>query len=237
MENLNELEGLELYPEQSKSYEPAPAGTHVARCISFVQLGTQQIEYQGIPGKPRMKIVMGFELPEELAVFDEAKGVQPFVISTTYNFVLGEKSTFQRHMTSWTKGKIDNHFNPVTMLGKPCQLTVIHTPSTKDPNRMNAKIEGISALTKNQECPPQINEIKYLLFQRWDKKVFGKLPEWMRKAIESSPEYKALNNPHTIGNLEGKYQEKKNPVDPYKKVSPVTRQEILDADDDLSFLG
>jgi hypothetical protein len=226
---LEELEGVEMHAEKSKSFEPAPAGPHVARCYSYIQLGTQKTEYNGIPGKDRMKIVLGFELPEELNVFDPAKGAQPYTITQTLSLVLGSKSTFQKVMESWTQGKINDDFNPIVMLGKACQINVKHEQSTKDPDRVYAKIDSIIPLLKNQVCPPQINPYKYLLFQRWNQDTFNSLPEWQRKAIELSPEYKQLGKPLAAGNKEGQYNEKKNPVDPYKK-PPTVAEEALSAD-------
>ena len=61
MTNLNDdYSGIEIHAEESSSYVPAPAGTHVARCVTFIQLGTQKQEFNGIPGKDRMKIVLGW---------------------------------------------------------------------------------------------------------------------------------------------------------------------------------
>jgi len=204
----NDYSGIEIHAEESSNYVPAPKGTHVARCVSFIQLGTQKQEFNGIPGKDRMKIVLGFELPEELQIFDEEKGEQPYYITNTYNLVLGEKSTFKIHMESWTKGRINKEFNPLVMLGKPCQLVIEHNPKKNDPTKMAAKITNIAALTKNQNCPPQINPTKVLLFQRWNQALFEKQPEWIRKAIEASPEYKSLDKPMAAGNKEGQFQKK-----------------------------
>jgi hypothetical protein len=210
MTNLNDdYSGIEIHAEESSSYVPAPAGTHVARCVTFIQLGTQKQEFNGIPGKDRMKIVLGWELPEELQVFDEAKGEQPFYITNTYSLVLGEKSTFKLHMESWTKGKINREFNPLTMLGEPCQLVIEHKPKSTDVTKITAKVTGVAAMTKNQICPEQVNPKKVLLFARWNQELFDKQPDWIRKAIEASPEYKALGTP---GDKQGVFQKKIPPV-------------------------
>jgi len=221
MTNLenDDYSGIEIHAEESGSYVPAPAGTHVAKCISIIQLGTQKQVFQGIPGKDRMKIVIGWELPEDLEVFNEAKGEQPFCIQNTYSLVLGEKSTFKLHMESWTGGKINREFNPLVMLGKPCQLNISHKAKESDATKMTAKVTGIAALTKNQTCPAQINPTKVLLFARWNQELFEKQPDWIRKAIEASPEYKAMGNPLVTGNNEGQYQ---------KKVIPPVNTELDD---------
>ena len=91
----------DLRAEKATSYTPAPAGTFMARCIGFIQLGTQNGEYQGKPGKQRGKIMMVWELPEETCVFEEAKGPKPFTISQVYSLIISEKSTWRNHMEGW----------------------------------------------------------------------------------------------------------------------------------------
>ncbi len=226
MNNLNDLENdyldIDIHAEETSSYLPAPAGTHIARCVSFIQLGTQKQEYNSIPGKDRAKIVIGWELPEELHVFDEAKGEQPFCIANTYNLVLGEKSTFKIHMQSWTGGKINKEFNPLIMVGKPCTLTIEHRPKVSDPDKITAKVISVTGLTRNQTCPDQVNATKVLLFQRWNQVLFEKQPDWIKKNIEASPEYKALNLQHTKGNNEGVFQKKHISDATQTKIPPAT---------------
>jgi len=66
-----------------------------------------------------------------------------------------------------------------------------------------------AAMTKNQICPEQVNPKKVLLFARWNQELFDKQPDWIRKAIEASPEYKALGTP---GDKQGVFQKKIPPV-------------------------
>jgi hypothetical protein len=136
-------------------------------------------------------------------------------------------------MESWTKGKINKEFNALTMLGKPCQLVIEHNPKKSDPTQMTAKVKGIAALTKNQTCPEQINLTQVLLFERWNQVLFEKQPDWIKKAIEASPEYKALGNPLAAGNKEGQYQKKTAPVQSTIKMS--TKQDDVEEKSDLPF--
>jgi hypothetical protein len=108
----DDYSGIEIHAEESSSYVPAPAGTHVARCISLIQLGTQKQEFDGKPGKDRSKIVLGFELPEELCVFDEARGEQPYFITNTYNLVLGEKRPLNFIWKAGLKVKLTRNLMP-----------------------------------------------------------------------------------------------------------------------------
>jgi len=210
MSNLNnnnsdeDFSGIQMVPDESRTYEPAPAGTHVARCVTFIQLGTQKTEFNGIPGRDRMKIVIGWELPEELTVFNEQKGEQPYCIQNVYNFVLGEKSTYKIHFEGWTGGRINRDFNPLSMVGKSCLLTIVHNPKKSDPSQITAKVAGIAALTKSQVCPAQLSKTKVLVFARWKEELFNNQPDWIKKAIEASPEYKSP----PVENKESQYRKK-----------------------------
>jgi hypothetical protein len=79
---------------------------------------------------------------------------------------------------------------------------------------MKARVTAVSQLLKGYECPPRISPFKVLTFQKWDQQLFDSLSDWMRKQIESSPEYKQLmaGRPLVEGNKEGQWQKKPEPV-------------------------
>ncbi len=201
------IDALGLNSDEVGEYTLPPEGSHLARCIGLVQLGTQKGEYQGKPSKDRRKIMLIWELPEEKHIFDEAKGEEPFVVSQIYSLVLGEKSTWQIQMESWTGGRIDRNFNPLNRLGQPCILTIAHKPSVSDPTRIRAKITAVSKLVKNQICPDRVNPLRILLFSKWDEALFEQQSEFVRKMIEASPEYKEmkLRMRFVEGNREGQW--------------------------------
>jgi hypothetical protein len=211
MVDFNDFDSEEIARElvaDSSTYTPPPAGQKLARCVGFIQLGTQKQEYQGTKGKDRRKIMLIWELPEDLHVFDEAIGPQPFFVSQIYSLVLGDKSTYTQHMTAWTGEAIKKDFNCFTMLGKPCYLTIVHKKSTTDPDKIRAKIAAISGLTRGQTCPDRISDFQVLLFSKWNEEIFAKQSEWIQEMIAASPEYKALKRkqPLVSGNGEGKFQ-------------------------------
>lgn len=204
---LNE-NASEFYAEEATTYELAPEGTHLARAVGLVNLGTQKQEFQGKPGKDRKKIMITWELPEELRVFSDDNGEQPFLVSNIYSLVVSDKSTYKLHMESWTKGRIDTRFNPASMIGKPCLINITHKPSVNDPTKMKAKVTSVSPLMKNQVCPDRISPIKILSFGNWDEDLFNEQSEWVKKQIEASPEYRNLkkDSPYNEGNREGAWQ-------------------------------
>jgi len=196
------------------NYVPAPAGNHLARCIGFIALGTHEGDYRGKKGLPRKKIMLLWELPEALHVFNEDEGETPFLVSQIYSLVISDKATYTIHMQGWTGGRIDKNFNPLTMVGKPCQVNIIHKSSDVDPEKIRPKISTIMGLTKNQPCPDRINLIKILTFNRWNENLFNEQSDWIKKMIENSPEYKKMKagEPLVEGNNEGQWQKKPDSV-------------------------
>jgi hypothetical protein len=205
MTTKEDYTGIQIFAEELPSFLPAPAGIHVARCVSFFQLGTQKTEFEGKSGKDRPKIMLEFEIP----------GEQIYFIRNTYTLIISDKSTLKLHVESWTKGKINKEFDFFTLLGKPCQVEVEQNQNKNDATKMDSKLIGIYPLEKDQECPPQVTPSKVLVFQRWDQETFESLPDWMQKEIEKSPEFKSMGLPMVAGNKEGVFNEKENPVDPY----------------------
>ena len=61
-------------------YPIPPAETHVARCVWVIDLGTHKTEWKGQKKRQR-KVRFHFELPNCKVVFDEDKGMEPFMVS------------------------------------------------------------------------------------------------------------------------------------------------------------
>tara|TARA_R110000868_G_scaffold75901_3_gene218656 strand:+ start:404 stop:1006 length:603 start_codon:yes stop_codon:yes gene_type:complete len=168
------------------NFEQPPAGTHMARCIKVIDLGTQKGEYQGKATSKRQCII-GFELPEELMTEGDYAG-QPFVTSRFYTVSLGEKANLRKDLENWrgrafTKEELGG-FESKNILGKPCMLSL--TPSDKG----KVRITGIMASPKGSKLPPAINELVYFSLDEFDAGVFERLSEGIKKMVVQSPEYK-----------------------------------------------
>jgi len=181
--------------EEKKEYKIIPAGTHVARCISFIDLGTQEFEWQGEIKTPR-KVRLSFETPNETAVFDEEKGEQPFLVSIELTLSYHEKANLTKFLCSWfgvSKDEVRKLDPERDMIGKECLLNISHETSSK--GNEFAKIQSISPLMKGTECPKQVNDSTYFFMgysglpSEFDDDVFAKLPSFICEKIMNSPEY------------------------------------------------
>lgn len=187
-----------LPPEKERGefeYKVAPAGTHVARCISFIDLGSHEDNFQGdITLKRKVRIT--WELPNELAVFKEENGEQPFLVSREYTFSLNEKASLYKMLSGWIglSEKTKKTFDPQKdLLGQPCMVTINHVETKK--GTIFPKVMNVSPLLKGADCPGQVNESTYF-FMGWnghhsefDQDAFKKLPGFLQDKIAMTQEY------------------------------------------------
>lgn len=186
---------MSLKLSDAKSQGPiAPAGNHVGRCYSVVDLGTHTEDGQyGV--KTNRKIRVSWELPDELHVFKQEKGEEPFAIHKTYNFTMGEKSTLRKDLEAW-RGKPFtpeemNNFELKALLGTACMVNVTHAEKT---NATYANVDGITAIPKALKdavkAKPQVAESVYYEVSMGEGPEFDALPDWMKEMIRKCREWK-----------------------------------------------
>lgn len=174
--------------------EPIEAGGYPARIYQLIHLGT----VPGFKGELQNKVRVGFELPTELHVFDEAKGPQPRVISQEYTLSFFEKANLYKLITACDPAALAHNedgsqeeFDVETLIGKSVLLTINQKPK-KDGSGRFAFVEGVTRLPKGMECPPLVNPPVVLSYDRWDEATFQALPDFLREKIEASEEFKLM---------------------------------------------
>jgi len=175
--------------------ELLPAGTYSARCYSMVHLGNITEEILG-EKKTLNKVRISWELPEELKIFKEGEPAKPLVISEEYNLSMNEKATLRKLLEAWrgvpfTEAEVKS-FDVSKLLGVACIITVIHKETAK--GGKYAKVASVGKIMKGQVVPPQINPSFLLSYENFDVEKFKTLPDFIRKKIESSQEFKVLAN-------------------------------------------
>ena len=181
-------------PEKSSSdYETTPAGTHLAICYRFIDLGTHSSEYQGQTKHKRL-VLLGFELPNELM-----EDGRPFTASKRYTWSMHEKATLRGDLEAWRGVKFnDADFGPGgfdirNILGKPCTINVVH--DEKD-GKTYTNITSIGQVMKGMPVPAIKNEIVYLSLmpEFFDVNAFHSLSDGLKKKIQESPEWDELHS-------------------------------------------
>lgn len=167
-------------------FQHAPVGTHVARCVKLIDLGTQQGEWQGKPITKNQVLVM-WELCHEMM---EVEGQQkPFLVSKFYTNSLGEKANLRKDLTTWRGGDFTveelNRFDLQSILGAPCMLSVV----PKGEGKEGIKVAGVMKLPKGQDAPAVQNQTMAFWLDEFNAEQFDGLSDGIKKIIQKSPEY------------------------------------------------
>ena len=176
----------------STQRELIPSGTHVARCISMVHVGTVQWEYQG-EVKHSNKVRLTWELPNETKVFKEENVEQPFTIDKEYTLSMHEKSNMRKDLESWrgkafTEGECEN-FDITNLLGAVCQVSIVHKKATN--GNVYNNVGSVVTLMKGVECPAQVNpSFEFNYDDKFDLTWLREQPDFIKDMIQSTPEYK-----------------------------------------------
>lgn len=166
-------------------FQQAPAGTHIARCIRLIDIGTQHGEWQGQPNA-RNQVIVQWELPNETMVIDGQD--KPLIVSKFYTNSLSEKANLRKDLESWRSRAFSieelMRFDLMNILNKPCMLSVVHNDKNK------AKVNSVSGLPKGMTCPPAVNQPDAFWIDEWDQAKFDALSDGFKRLIMESDEYK-----------------------------------------------
>ena len=179
--------------------ELIPAGNYIARCYQMIEIGTVEEIIIG-EKKTLRKVRIGWELPDELRVFNPEKGEQPCVISQEFTLSMNEKANLRKMLASW-RGKDFTEdearcFDISKLLGVPCMLNIIHKPSKADASKVYEQIGSVSPLPKSVKCPDQINKTIVLSYDNFDWGLFDSMPDFIKQRMKSSKEFAAMQQPN-----------------------------------------
>lgn len=128
----------------SKSYTPAPAGTHIAVAVDVIDLGMKPNPFQD--GKEQHKIDIAWQIDEPR---DDGKR---HVVYKRYTLSLNEKATLRHDLESWRGRPFtaaeERRFDVESVIGANCILNIQHVPGTKDPSKTFARVVSVMPLMK-----------------------------------------------------------------------------------------
>lgn len=183
------------WADSGGDFTPPPPGTHIARCIRVIDLGTHTSEYNGQTNTKRQCLI-GWELPTELMQGGEFDG-KPFVVSKFYTQSLNEKANLRKDLETWrgrafTAVELDG-FDAKNVLGKPCLVTVVLGDKKK------SKVTSVTSVPKGMQVPAQVNPSVYFSLDEFDQAAFDALSKGIKKLIVDSPEYKEIIGGSGVG--------------------------------------
>jgi len=178
---------LPIAKEKGGDFVPAPAGTHVARCVDVISLGTQTSELY----PASFKVMIGWELPDEMLIRSDTKEEMPMKVSKEFTLSLSKKANLRKILESWrgrafTAAELEG-FEVSGVLDVPCLLSIIHKTSSQ--GKTYAAIESVSRLAKGMVCPPRVHGLIRYEVEQGKNAVFQQLPEWIQKKILACEEW------------------------------------------------
>ncbi len=181
-----------IISDTTRDFKIAPAGNHLARLSSCIDLGHQSVDWKG-ETKIMHKMVLTWELHGE----DETGGKlltddgKPLIVSKRYTVSLGDQSTLRKDLESWSGKKMTTedrkNFDMKNLLGKFCMLSVVHSEDGK-----YANVSGISAVPTalRNSLPEAINPVTHFWLQEFDQAKYDALPKYYKEKIAESSEWR-----------------------------------------------
>lgn len=172
------------------SFTPAPEGTHAARCIRVIDLGTQPGSQQ-YPA-PKHKVLFVWELPNEL---EEYNGEQmPRLVSKRYTLSLNEKASLRHDLQSWrgrafTADELKG-FELKAVCGHACMVSVVHSADGQ-----YANLTAVTAPPKGMAVPPAKHPIVYYEIEDGASDAFGAFGDKLQATIRRAPEWQGPADP------------------------------------------
>lgn len=163
-------------------------GTHIARCVWVIDLGTQETDFG-----PKKKVLIGWELPAITRTYEGQ--AEPAIVSKFYTACLSEKSNLRRDLELW-RGRVFapaelEGFNLAKLLGVPCLLTITHRANAAGERK--AVVAGIAKIVAGMEVPSQLHPSKLYDLDDPDHSAFASFPSWLQDQIRKSAQWKALS--------------------------------------------
>ncbi len=196
--------------KSTSTFKPRPIipdGRHIARNYGVIDLGTQMVSFKGNPAEPKPMVMLQFEFPKFMHLFEEEKGMQPLVTSQEYTFYATDKGKLCKVLKSWGKLKeFPKKLNLNPYLGQWCEIKMEHTLSKKDSSITYSNIadggKWIDALSDSDKAslpktpPAGCHQNLWFDLDNFSWEIFDKIPKWIQKKIEASREWPTILSKH-----------------------------------------
>lgn len=180
------------------NFKRVPAGAHIGRCYSLIDLGTQHSE-GAFGAKDQHKIQIRWELFGE---DDEGKPLtvefdgrtMPMTISKSYTVSLHEKSALRKDLASWRGRDFTDDeakaFDVSKLLGAYCMVNVT---TSENNGKTYSNVAGLTRLPSafKDSKPKPVHKDQIFDLDNPDMALFATFHEKLQEAIKRSPEWRA----------------------------------------------
>jgi len=181
-----------IISDNSKEFKIAPAGSHMARLYSVIDLGHQATEWAG-ETKIMHKVVLTWELHgnddnDQPLQTDDKK---PLIVSKRYTVSLGDQARLRQDLEAWSNKKMTaedrKNFDLRNLLGKFCMVNITHSEDGK-----YANISGISPVPSalRNAQPEGVNPALHFWLAEFDQAKYDLLPKYYKEKITESSEWR-----------------------------------------------
>ncbi len=181
------------------TFKPVPQGVHMARCYRVIDLGTQEVNFQG-DIKAQRKILIGWELfgedeNGEPLTTDEG---QPMTISKRYTLSLSRNARLRADLESWRGRAFTDQelrgFDVANLLNAYCMVNVTHDSRDGKTYSNIASISPVPAMLKNAK-PAGVHANQVFDVTEPDMAVFETFHDKLKELIGQSFEWRAQKQP------------------------------------------
>lgn len=191
------VKGIYATTSGGGDFETPAAGSYIARCYKMVDVGTQEVMYQGKPSTPKRQVLIWFELleDEDGKLYTMSDG-QPFTVMQRYTLSTAPVATLRKHIDAWrgkalTKEEAEQ-FNIVKLLDQTCRLG-ISLDEKGDRTWVN-----ISSVGYTKKTPKGVNDAFWWTIDEPDMKAFEEFPEWLQNKIRAAKEWGKAKNADAV---------------------------------------
>jgi hypothetical protein len=181
-----------IISDNTKEFKIAPAGNHMARLYSVIDLGHQATEWAG-ETKIMHKVVLTWELhgnddQDQPLKTDDGK---PLIVSKRYTVSLGDQARLRQDLEAWSNKKMTaedrKKFDLRNLLDKFCMVNITHSEDGK-----YANISGISPVPSalRNAQPDGINPPLHFWLAEFDQAKYDALPKYYKEKITESSEWR-----------------------------------------------
>lgn len=164
--------------------------TYPARCVEVIELGTQQVTFEGNE-KSVVQVQLVFEIPSEQYTGGDMEG-HPVRTFSTYTMSTHPKAKLGQALVAWRGREFSDEekaaFTLDKVLGVPCNLTI----------NDKGYVKAITKLTKGLAIADAHYPLRYFSLNKDDFKkpenlqFLSEMHEKLQEKIRQSPEYQAL---------------------------------------------
>lgn len=178
------------------NFKRVPAGVHIGRCFSLIDLGTQLTSGQ-FGEKLQHKIRIGWELfgedEEGKPLTIEVDGREmPMVISKSYTVSLHEKANLRKELAQWRGRDFTEEeakaFDISKLVGAYCMVNVTTSETNGKTYSNVAGLTPIPSALKNSK-PEGVHPIVKFDLDKPDMAVFNTFHAQLQETIKKSPEW------------------------------------------------